>query len=56
VAIGLAGAAPAPDPVTLAVAQGWSVNQSLLVLIGLVLLVIILIPGLLVRRTNRRKT
>ncbi|MGO8870975.1 MAG: substrate-binding domain-containing protein [Acidimicrobiales bacterium] len=56
VVIGLAGAEPSAEPVTLAVASGWSVNQSLLVLIGLVLLAIILIPGLLVRRTARRKS
>jgi hypothetical protein len=39
----------------LAVATGWSTTQTLLVLIGLVLLAIILIPGLLWRRMDRRR-
>ncbi len=53
--IGLAGAAPAAATATLPAATGWSTNQTLLVLIGLLLLAIILIPGLLVRRMDRGK-
>jgi len=40
---------------TLAVARGWSINQFLFILIGLVVVAIVLIPGLMIRRANRRK-
>jgi hypothetical protein len=54
---GTAGSAadPSADPMTLAVARGWSVNQFLFILIGLVVVAIVLIPGLMIRRANRRK-
>ena len=52
---GSAGSDPTASTATLAVATGWSTTQTLLVLIGLVLLAIILIPGLFWRRMDRRR-
>ncbi|MGD0391941.1 MAG: hypothetical protein ABSC41_04800 [Acidimicrobiales bacterium] len=51
-----AGTDPTPDTQTLAVTKGWSVEQTLILLIALVLIALILVPGgLLSRRLDRRK-
>ena len=47
---------PTAQTATLAGASGWSTTQTLLVLIGLALLAIMLIPGLLSRRLERKRT
>jgi phosphate ABC transporter phosphate-binding protein len=52
---GSAGTDPLAATDVLAAKGGWSVNQTLMVLIALVLLAVILIPGLLSRRLDRRK-
>lgn len=50
------GTDPTPDTQTLAVTKGWSVEQTLILLIALALIAVILVPGgLLSRRLNRRK-
>jgi phosphate ABC transporter phosphate-binding protein len=51
-----AGTDPTPDTMTLAVTKGWSVEQTLLLLIALALIALILVPGgLLSRRLDKRK-
>ena len=53
---GAAGTDPTPDTNTLAVTQGWSIEQTLILLIALALIALILVPGgLLSRRLDRRK-
>jgi phosphate transport system substrate-binding protein len=47
---------PTAETATLAAGSGWSSTQTLLVLIGLALLAILLVPGLLSRRLDRRRT
>ena len=50
------GADPTPDTETLAVTKGWSVEQTLILLIALALIALILVPGgLLSRRLDRRR-
>jgi len=41
---------------TLPAGSGWSSTQTLLVMIGLVLLALLLIPGLLSRRLERKRS
>ena len=51
------GPIPRPTRETLAVTKGWSVEQTLILLIALALIALILVPGgLLSRRLDRRKT
>ncbi len=51
-----AGTNPTPDTETLAVTKGWSVEQTLILLIALALIALILVPGgLLSRRLDRRR-
>jgi phosphate ABC transporter phosphate-binding protein len=47
---------PTAATVTLAAGKGWTSTQTLLLLIGLALLAILLIPGLLSRRLDRRRS
>jgi phosphate transport system substrate-binding protein len=53
---GSSGADPTATTDTLAASGGWSWNQTLMVLIGLVLLALVLIPGLFSRRLDRKRT
>ena len=51
-----AGTDPTPNTQTLAVTKGWSVEQTLILLIALALVALILVPGgLLSRRLDRRR-
>jgi hypothetical protein len=51
-----AGTDPTPNTETLAVTKGWSVEQTLILLIALALIALILVPGgLLSRRMDRRR-
>ena len=47
---------PTAQTATLAAATGWSTTQTLLVLIGLVLLALLLVPGLMSRRLERKRS
>ena len=49
------GAAPTAATQTLPVGTGWSITQSLMVLIILVILAVIFIPGIVSRRANRQE-
>ncbi len=51
-----AAASPTAATATLAAGTGWTSTQTLLVLIGLAVLALLLIPGLLSRRLDRRRT
>jgi phosphate transport system substrate-binding protein len=55
-ALGVATADPTAATATLAAGTGWTSTQTLLVLIGLALLALLLIPGLLSRRLERKST
>jgi len=59
-ACGTSGGTSSVDPTattaTLASATGWTSTQTLLVLIGLALLALLLIPGLLSRRLDRKRS
>ena len=48
--------APTAETATLATATGWSTTQTLLLLIGLVLLALMLVPGLMSRRLERKRS
>jgi hypothetical protein len=50
------GIDPTASTVTLAAGSGWSSTQTLLVLIALALLALLLVPGLLSRRLDRRRS
>ncbi|MGD0311502.1 MAG: substrate-binding domain-containing protein [Acidimicrobiales bacterium] len=52
---GPSDAAPTAATLTLPASAGWSMTQTLMVLIILVVLALILIPGLMSRRAKRRK-
>ena len=50
------GTHPTPITNTLAVSQGWTIEQTLILLVALALVALILVPGgLLSRRLERRK-
>jgi phosphate transport system substrate-binding protein len=46
---------PTPLPDTLAVRAGWSLDQTLILLVALAVLAVILLPGWITRRLERRK-
>jgi LPXTG-motif cell wall-anchored protein len=50
----LAGTDPSPDTQTLAVTTGWSIEQTLILLVALVLIAVILVPGGLLSRRRRK--
>ncbi len=55
-AVQAAGTHPMPITNTLAVSQGWTIEQTLILLVALALVALILVPGgLLSRRLERRK-
>ena len=47
---------PTAQTATLAASSGWSTTQTLLALIGLAILALMLIPGLMSRRIDRKRT
>jgi phosphate transport system substrate-binding protein len=50
-----AGTDPGPNTATLAVTTGWSIEQSLIVLVALVLIAVILVPGGVLSRRRKRR-
>jgi phosphate ABC transporter phosphate-binding protein len=50
----LAGTDPSPDTQTLAVTTGWSIEQTLILLVALVIVAVILVPGGLLSRRRKR--
>lgn len=53
---GSSSSAPESNPQELAAATGWTSDQTLLLIAGVILLALIVVPGLLARRFQKRQT